>query len=305
MHATDRTSRNARAGLSLQGLSVGDAFGECFFSISLNDYALAQYLATRQLPPGPWRYTDDTEMALAVVGVLEAHGAVDRDALADAFARRYAADEHRGYGAGARRILREIGDGVAWRDASTKAFEGMGSLGNGGAMRAGPIGAYFAHAGDDVIVEQARRSAEVTHAHPEGQAGAVAVALAAAFAWRHCGRQDASLAAEFFEYVLRFTPKGEVHQRIGWAAELPASYAIETVVSVVGNGTKISAPDTVPYALWCAAHHLHRFDDALWTAVAGLGDIDTNCAIVGSIVSLSDPAGVPAAWVERREALKW
>ena len=50
-------------------------------------------------------------------------------------------------------------------------------------MRVAPLGAYFA---DDLemVRAQAVLAAEVTHAHPEGIAGAVAVALAAAWACR-------------------------------------------------------------------------------------------------------------------------
>ena len=55
----DHAERIARAGLSLGRLSVGDAFGEKFFSPSLY-MAMAQ----RQVPNGPWPYTDDTAMAL-------------------------------------------------------------------------------------------------------------------------------------------------------------------------------------------------------------------------------------------------
>ena len=51
-------------------------------------------------------------------------------------------------------------------------------------MRAAPVGAYFA---DDVekIITESRKSAEVTHAHPEGQAGAIAVALASGWMVRN------------------------------------------------------------------------------------------------------------------------
>ena len=55
-------------------------------------------------------------------------------------------------------------------------------MGNGGAMRAAPLGAYFA---DDLVLcaDAARNSALVTHTHPEGVAGTIAVAMAAAMAW--------------------------------------------------------------------------------------------------------------------------
>jgi ADP-ribosylglycohydrolase len=44
-------------------------------------------------------------------------------------------------------------------------------------------------------------------------------------------------------------------------------------------------PDTVPYAIWCAARHLDDLVEALWATVSVGGDIDTTCAIVGGIVA--------------------
>lgn len=65
------------------------------------------------------------------------------------------------------------------------------------------------------------------------------------------------------------------------------------------------AQDTAPFALYCAAHHLHDFEAALWTTVNGLGDRDTTCAIVGSIVSLSTGIEhIPQEWVARTEDYK-
>jgi ADP-ribosylglycohydrolase len=170
--------RSERARLSLKGLSVGDAFGQLFFLPWVAE------TATREsLPEAPWHYTDDTDMGIAIVQVLEAHGEIDQDALAQVFAERHAAEPNRCYGAGAHQLLGQISDGADWRTACRDLFGGEGSFGNGGAMRAGPVGAWFA---DDVeaTIEHARRSAEVTHAHIEGQAGGIAVALAAGWAWR-------------------------------------------------------------------------------------------------------------------------
>jgi ADP-ribosylglycohydrolase len=79
--------------------------------------------------------------------------------------------------------MQEINAGGKWRDTAANAFGGQGSMGNGGAMRVAPLGAYF---GDDLAscAEEARASALVTHTHPEGVAGAIAVAVAAAMAWQ-------------------------------------------------------------------------------------------------------------------------
>ena len=64
----DHPERMERARLALMGLSVGDAFGECFFGPA---QVLQLARSVRTLPPSPWYYTDDTEMALAVVEVLQ------------------------------------------------------------------------------------------------------------------------------------------------------------------------------------------------------------------------------------------
>lgn len=48
-----------------------------------------------------------------------------------------------------------------------------------------------------------------------------------------------------------------------------------------------TAPDTVPFALWCAARHIDDYAEAIWTTVSAGGDNDTNCAIVGGIVVLA------------------
>jgi hypothetical protein len=38
----------------------------------------------------------------------------------------------------------------------------------------------------------------------------------------------------------------------------------------------------VPFVLWCAAHHLHDFEGTIWKALSGMGDLDTNAAMVGA-----------------------
>ncbi len=174
--------RLQRALISLDGLSTGDAFGEMMSICSRN--ARTQ-LARFGLLPGMVRHTDDTQMAMAIVEVLARHQRVEQDALGTRFAERFEADPLRGYGSGARRQLERMLLGQSWRVGSAAAFGGRGSMGNGGAMRVAPLGAWFAEDDLDRVVSEATLSAEVTHAHAEGIAGAVAVALAAAVVWRN------------------------------------------------------------------------------------------------------------------------
>ncbi|ASN83331.1 ADP-ribosylglycohydrolase family protein [Deinococcus ficus] len=286
----------ARAQLSLEGLSVGDAFGEQFF---LPTEAFEAAVAERRLPPAPWSWTDDTQMALSVVAVLATHHEIQSDALATSFAAQF--DPARGYGPSMQRALRQIQGGADWRVVVQEAFGGQGSYGNGSAMRAGPVGAYFAPDLQEVVT-QARLSSLVTHTHPEAVAGAVAVAVAAAL----CAQPDApylDTPSAFLDQVLTWVPPSEVASKIQRAQKLSPHATLAFAVSTLGNGVQLSAQDTVPFALWCASRHLKDVEAALWLAVSAGGDRDTVCAIVGSIVALSAADTIPPAWRMAREPL--
>ena len=286
----DRQTSLSKALRSLEGLSTGDAFGELFFSLSPRQYSPAD------LPSGPWRWTDDTHMALSIVEILARYGHFDQDALARAFARRFVQEPYRGYASGARSLLQQVAKGVDWRELSPRLFGG-GSYGNGAAMRVAPVGGYFFR---DLkrAASEARLSAVVTHAHPEAQAGAVAVAVAAGIA----ANRPTPKGSDFLKEVLPYVPGGLTKGGIQSARRIPAD-DLEIAARELGTGYEVSAQDTVPFCLWSAAYHLDNFEEALWWTVKGLGDRDTTCAIVGGIVALSAPE-IPDSWLQRREPLK-
>ncbi|MEK7467482.1 MAG: ADP-ribosylglycohydrolase family protein [Planctomycetota bacterium] len=237
---TDRVS-NPKLDLalaSLDGLSVGDAFGETFFSPA---GAIVKRFAERRPAPPPWFWTDDTAMAIGIVETLAKCGSIDQDELAATFARNHSRDPMRGYGAGARQILRQIEIGMRWQAASKGAFSGSGSLGNGAAML-------------DVAID--------------------------------------------------LTPGSQVRVGIERARNLGPDISVPTAVNALGNGMSITAPDTVPFALWNASRRIDDFEDALWETATGMGDVDTTCAIVGGIVGAAvGRAGIPAEWLAARESL--
>ena len=189
----------------------------------------------------------------------------------------------------------EVAQGANWRDRSPKLF-GSGSYGNGGAMRAAPIGGFFY---DDLkrAAKEAELSAEVTHAHIEGKSGAVAVAVAAAIATH----RPYPTGADFIKEIIPFMPDGITKSRVELAMKVPPDEFWDAVKQL-GTGNEVSSQDTVPFCLWIAAYHLGRYEDALWNTIKGMGDVDTTCAIVGGIVALSVPE-VPASWLLRREPL--
>ena len=111
------------------------------------------------------RFTDDTVLTVAV-----AHSILAGRGFAESikqFARRH---PHAGYGGSFGKWM--------W----SRENEPYHSFGNGSAMRVSPVG--FAFDTVDAVLEQAKRSAEVSHNHPEGIKGAQATALAV-FLARH------------------------------------------------------------------------------------------------------------------------
>ncbi|MBW3623138.1 MAG: ADP-ribosylglycohydrolase family protein [Armatimonadetes bacterium] len=290
--------RRLRTRESLEGLSLGDAFGERF---NFDLQQIARMFRTRELPEGPWKYTDDTEMALSVVKVLFECGGIDQDRLAESFAERF--DPRRAYGEAACHLLARVRFKHPWRTEARQLFNGAGSCGNGAAMRVAPLGAYFAD-DLDAVAEQAALSAEVTHAHPEGIAGAVAVAVAAAWAIRLRGADPLPRGADFLDLLLPHLPDSFVRRKVEEARSIPREKHVIQAIRALGNGTAVTAQDTVPFVLWCAAQHLDHFEDAMWLTASGFGDVDTNCAMVGGIVAAHvGAAGLPPEWLERRESL--
>ncbi|MGQ4479821.1 ADP-ribosylglycohydrolase family protein [Streptomyces sp. SAS_276] len=285
---------------SLDGLVMGDAFGDSWFTRSDED--AEELWAARELRPAPWSWTDDSAMAFVLFAHLVAHGEVRPGALAREFAAEYERDPSRGYGPSMHGILRRVGDGEDWQAVTTGQFGGQGSYGNGAAMRVATLGAWFR---DDLkaAAEQARLSALATHAHPEAVAGAVAVAVAGALAAAGAGQQVAP-RAEFLREVASQVPESDVRSGLLVAANFSGRTSVRHAASVLGSGTLISAPDTVPFALWSAAGQLDDLPEALWQTVAGWGDRDTTCAIAGGVVAArTGTGGIPSVWRDACEAI--
>jgi ADP-ribosylglycohydrolase len=285
-----------RARLALEGLSVADAFGEQL----LHCGPVARQLALEHhtAPMGrQWMWTDDTAMAVSIVETLDAYGSIDIDWLARLFGERYHREPVRGYGAGAHKVLDAIHHGLPWYAAARLLFDGEGSCGNGGGMRSAPIGAYFC---DDLgaVVEHAARSAAPTHAHPDGVAGAIAIAVAAA---RVCaGERD---ARALLETTVELTPPGPTRDGLRRAIPMLRVEPV-TAAAELGNGSRVIAADTIPFAVWCAATHLADYAGACWACVSVGGDVDTTCAMAGGIIAGAVGLdGIPVEWRACREPL--
>jgi ADP-ribosylglycohydrolase len=188
------------------------------------------------------RFSDDTAMTLAVAQVLLEGG--DYAATMREFGRRH---PFIGYGAGFERWL------------SDDSMGPYNSYGNGGAMRASPIG-YVARSAEEALAE-AERCAAPTHNHPEGIKGAQAVALAVFLARTGASKEQIrhDLAARF-GYDLDRT-----------VASIRPTYNFD-----------VAAQRSVPEAIVCFLD-APDFEAAVRNAVSLGGDADTMACIAGAI----------------------
>lgn len=137
--------------------------------------------------------------------------------------------------------------------------EPYNSYGNGSAMRVSPIGFAF-HTLDETLKE-ARKSAIVTHNHPEGIKGAEAVAAAIYLARQGNSKDNIQKYIESnYGYNLKIT----LHEI------RPVYYFDET------------CPGTVPQAIR-AFLESNSFEDAICKAISIGGDSDTIACITGGI----------------------
>jgi poly(ADP-ribose) glycohydrolase ARH3 len=242
----------------------------------------------------PLRYTDDTQLTLALAEHLCTHPEVDPAGLAATF------DEHfepwRGYARGMHGIVAAWREGVDPQAAARSVFPD-GSYGNGAAMRVAPVGAVHAH-DPQMVAQAATRQALLTHAHPEGVDAAVlqARAVAVAAATGTFGPAELRTAAQTCTTdELRRHTGIAVAQADQWAATGDP----REVAAAIGTGVRAS--HSVAAALWVAAVATD-FTDAVLLGLALGGDVDTiaamACAVVGAAVG---SAAIPAAWIDGLE----
>jgi ADP-ribosylglycohydrolase len=133
------------------------------------------------------------------------------------------------------------------------------SWGNGSAMRVSPVG--FAFDTEKDVLEQAKKSAEISHNHPEGIKGAQATALAIFLARKFRDKDKIrSKIDQIFGYNMDRTVE-----------DIRPDYAFD-----------ISCQGTVPEAI-IAFLDSSSYEDAIRNAVSLGGDSDTLACISGGI----------------------
>jgi len=217
------------------GAIAGDIIGSVFeaFNVKTTDFPL--------FSPDS-KYTDDTVLTVAIAHSIL--NDVDYAVSLKDFGRRY---WYAGFGP---RFF-------AW--LRSEDYSPYNSWGNGSAMRVSPVG--FAFNTRDEVLEQARKSAEATHNHPEAVKGAQATALAIYLARTGYGKEEIKKEiTECFGYSLDRT-----------LDEIQPTYTFDA-----------SCQGTVPESL-IAFLESEGYEDAVRKSISIGGDSDTIACITGGI----------------------
>lgn len=232
------------------GTITGDIIGSVyeFHSVKTKEFEL--------FPKGS-RFTDDTVLSMAIAkSILDNEPYLDN--VID-FGLRYF---NAGYGSGFKKWLKG------------EEHRPYNSWGNGSAMRVSPTA--WAFDSEERVLEEAQKSAEITHNHIEGIKGAKSTALAIFMA-----RKGAT--------------KEEIRERISKEFQ----YSLDRSVDEIRGNYKfeVSCQKSVPESIICFLDS-NSYEDCIRNAISLGGDADTMGAISGGIAE-AYYGGVPSEIEER------
>lgn len=187
-------------------------------------------------------FTDDTVLTVAVAdAILTGADYVDK------FHEYFERYPHAGFG----------GSFMQW--AMLRSREPYYSFGNGSAMRVSPVG--FAFDDLEIVLQEAEKSAAVTHNHPEGIKGAQAAAASVFLAKTGEGKKEIRdfISGRFFY---------DLDQSL---ADIRKTYRFD-----------VSCQGSVPQSI-IAFLEAGDWEDTVRNAVSLGGDADTMAAIAGAI----------------------
>ena len=288
---------------ALVGTAVGDALGmpvEGYDPKQIQlKYGEIREMLSGKLPAGS--YTDDTEMMIGVAESLIENRGFNGEHMAKTFIKNF--DSSRGYGFGVQIVLQLISERESWEEAAKNLFGGVGSYGNGAAMRIAPVSIFY-YDNFDELKKTAVKTAKITHTHPLGVEGAVLQAYAIALALNQHPLKN--LDIENFLQTLQNFVKSEVYKNKIKKIKLLLSKKTSKweVIFLLGNG--IEAFNSVPTAIYSFLANYNGFEDAVTYAVNLGGDTDTLGAMTGAISGAYHGfEAIPKRWLNKLENLDY
>lgn len=238
----------------LREIAIADAYGAGFeFSerTKINTYNDLTAYQPHELHGLSGKYTDDTQMSVAVAELILAHREWTDELIADAFVGCFKRDPRSGYALGFQQFLTEVNSGNEFiqkiRNTSNR---------NGAAMRSVPLGVIK---DKQELLAKAKQQAALTHDTELGISSSCTVALVAHFGLHHRG--------EIADIKAFLAKEGFSDWHYEWRAEV-----------------SVNAFDTISAALTCLINY-NNMKELLAQCVDLGGDTDSVAAIAVGLAS--------------------
>jgi ADP-ribosylglycohydrolase len=278
----------------LLGIAIGDAFGAGYEMQPrwkvLKYFTLNKYSRRKGWKAG--KYTDDTQMTIALVELLLSSEKFTKEAVADKFVEVYQRDPHGGYSGEMSKVMKSAKTG---KDLIKSRKPG--SPGNGACMRVVPLGVL--HNLSDVI-EYAKTSAQVTHAGPKGETSAVCVAAASHYFYHNLGPPQG-----VFDYCINAC-KGMDRESIEYFKAVKEMKYLVPELLFGEKDRRFGVPVDGMRTAGAVLYILARFsDDPRQTLIESVllgGDTDSTTAIALGIVAINQGLGnIPKVLIDGLE----
>jgi ADP-ribosyl-[dinitrogen reductase] hydrolase len=263
------------------GAAVGDALGMPLeFGPPLPADRLVREMRAGPLPAGT--FTDDTEMALALVDSLLAYRGLDPADLAERFAS-WLESGPRDVGIHTSAVLSSVASGMAWREAADSVQRrSPDSAGNGSVMRCWPVAVAR---WDDLerLLADSRLQSRVTHPHPE------------------CVEASAWVNALLYCLFRDVEPTKAIKRAM---EDAPLPPALQAVIEAAPGRRREELRNsgwvrhTMESALW-GLLTTESFEEAVVQVVNLGNDADTAGAVVGALAGAAyGLSAIPSRWTE-------
>jgi ADP-ribosyl-[dinitrogen reductase] hydrolase len=277
------------------GIAIGDAFGAGYEFLEGGRRAINSEFEFSKYKKHPnpdfqhiaGRYTDDTQMSIAVAETLLYSKQFDSLSLANHFVKAFRRDNTIGY---SKRIHKALTESLSGKDFLERV--GSDSKGNGAAMRAMPIGLA-----DDLetAVHYAVVNAETTHNTPEGIASSVFISLASHYLIRNPDK-----AKDLIDFVHPHIQR--IHQ--GSADHLYAVSKIDSLDEDLifgpersNKGVPGDATKTIGAVLYIISKYADDPREGLRNAVLLGGDTDSVASMSLGLMAINQGLDTLPSWM--------
>jgi len=282
----------------IYGVALGDALGAPVEFEMLSRIREEYGPQGIQDLPRPARFSDDTQLTLAMAEALVAAGHLDLGAVMEAVSREFVAWLHsqenpenvRSPGGSCLYGARQLAVGVPWWQSGKPNSKGCGA-----AMRVAPIGYLYQH---DLpkLRRVAADTALATHHHPAAQVGAVVAAFLVKLAL------DRLPPADFVPALKReiLGQSRDFDLALGRLEEALEMTSSDAALEHLGEGWV--AEEAVLAALYCFLQSADDFLKVIRLGANTQGDSDSIAAIAGGISgAYVGIKALPRDWVGRIE----